>query len=114
MAIARKSDRWFPGDSFYTDEKCHRCGVCCGSTDGDPCEHLKWEDGGYVCETYEARFGSHHTVNGYPIHCVSIRKVIEQTGGYDGCDYVEEIKRIRTEGGEPIDDLGRKSVPGVF
>ena len=40
------------GGGFYADEKCHRCGVCCGATDGHPCEHLKYDSEKYFCEKH--------------------------------------------------------------
>jgi hypothetical protein len=105
--------RWFPDASFYTDVKCLCCGVCCGSTDGDPCEHLVRRDGRWSCDTYADRFGDHRTVQGRPIFCVSIQSVIERTGGYRGCAYVEEIRRLRSQRGDPSDDLGRRDMPGA-
>jgi len=114
VALLRRQRRWFPDEAFYSDEKCARCGVCCGATDGDACEHLQRDGEGWYCEIYEDRLGPHHTVNGYPISCVPIRKVIESTGGYEGCAYVKEIARIRRQRGEPVDDLGRSKLPGDF
>jgi len=112
MALsARPARRWFPDETFYSDERCLRCGVCCGSTDGDPCEHLRRADGGWFCEIYRSRFGPHNTVNGIPFDCVKIQRVIETSGGYDGCGYVREIRRLRQERGEPATDLGRMADP---
>ena len=113
VSSARRQDRWFPDADFYTDERCACCGVCCGSTDGDPCEHLRETDAGYACEVYADRFGPHHTIHGSPISCVSIQSVIERTGGYPGCAYVEEIRRIRVQRGEPVEDLSKARLPGM-
>jgi uncharacterized cysteine cluster protein YcgN (CxxCxxCC family) len=56
---------------------CKRCGICCGSQDGDPCEHLKKDDEGkYFCDTYENRFGKHTTLNGTIIRCVPIENAL--------------------------------------
>ena len=104
--------RWFPPDEFYVADLCTRCGVCCGSTDGHPCEHLRREaDGRYSCEIYENRLGFHRTVDGHAFVCVPIRKVIETTGGYAGCGYVEEIRRTRKGLGQKSSDLGRRTKP---
>jgi hypothetical protein len=82
-------------ENFYKDEVCLRCGVCCGAADGHPCEHLRREDasGKYFCEIYHDRFGFHHTVDGLPFRCVTIREIIEAFGGYDCCAYVQELKK---------------------
>lgn len=112
MPSRAQTNRWFPPPSFYADEKCTRCGVCCGSTDGDPCVHLCEDgEGRFFCEVYSVRFGPRYTLLGHPFHCVVIRKVIEYGGGYDCCAYVQEIRRIREQRGEPTDDLGRMANP---
>ena len=107
-----RSRKWLPAEEFYTPEKCTRCGVCCGSTDGHPCEHLRREpDGRYACEIYDHRLGVHRTVDGMSFICVPIRVVIERNGGYEACAYVEEIRRIRDTRGEGTSDLGRRKLP---
>ena len=104
--------RWFPPEEFYSPKECLRCGICCGSTDGHPCEHLLCRpDGRYACEIYETRLGPHCTVDGRPFLCVQIRRVIELTGGYAGCGYVEEIRRIRKGLGQETSDLGCRRKP---
>jgi len=104
--------RWFPPEEFYAEEVCTRCGVCCGSTDGHPCEHLRRDAAGaYFCEVYSERFGPHRTVDGYAFDCVPIKAVIEATGGYAKCAYVEEIRRVRESMGRPTSDLGRRTKP---
>ena len=104
--------RWFPPGEFYAPEKCGRCAVCCGSTDGHPCEHLRREpDGRYSCEVYEHRLGPHRTVDGLQFVCVEIQDVIEASGGYAGCTYVEKIRRIRESLGQDTSDLGRRKHP---
>ena len=105
-------DRWFPPDEFYAEEICKRCGVCCGSTDGEPCEHLRRDAEGFcLCEIYETRQGPHQTTDGHAFLCVPIRKIIETTGGYAACAYVEEIRRIRNSLGQDASDLGRRTRP---
>ena len=112
MTDGPKTERWLPDESFYRDEICICCGVCCGATDGDPCEHLRRDGDRWYCETYATRLGPRHTVKGRPINCVPIRSVIDSTGGYEGCAYVAAIKEIREARGEPHDDLGRAKMPG--
>ncbi len=109
---ALQRERWLPPEEFFTPEKCVRCGVCCGSTDGHPCEHLRRDhDGRFSCEIYESRLGPHHTVDGQSFICVRIRQVIQLTGGYAGCPYVEEIRRIREQMGQDTSDLGQRDRP---
>ena len=104
--------RYFPPPEFYAPEMCSRCGVCCGSTDGHPCEHLRVDaDGKYLCEIYPDRLGPHKTVDGQPFVCVPIRQLIESNGGYACCEYVKAIKRLREEMGQDTSDLGRLDRP---
>lgn len=111
---ARAGARWFPPAEFYTNEMCRRCGVCCGSTDGHPCEQLvRSDDGTYTCAIYARRLGLRQTADGRHFLCAPIKTVIEQYGGYIGCGYVEEIRSIREEMGQETDDLGRQSKPAI-
>ena len=111
-SLLRTRKRWFPPAEFYTEELCSQCGICCGATDGHPCEHLVTrEDGATACEIYEMRLGPHRTTDGHHFVCAPIRAIVETSGGYEGCAYVEEIKRIRRQMGQPTDDLGRLKVP---
>jgi len=106
--------RWFPPPEFYTAERCSRCGICCGSTDGNPCEHLcRAKDGSCFCEIYETRLGVRQAENGAHFLCVEIRKVIEEYGGYTDCAYVKEIRRVRESMGQDTSDLGRMNKPSV-
>lgn len=110
--MSRTPERWFPPEEFYCDALCTRCGVCCGATDGHPCEHLRRDaDGRHFCAIYADRFGPHRTVDGQRFECVSIRRVIEWTGGYAGCGYVREIRRLRRTMGQDDSDLGRRPAP---
>ena len=53
---------------------CRRCGACCGSLDGDPCEQLKQDESGkYFCPVYDHRIGMHKTISGVQFACVPIR-----------------------------------------
>ena len=111
---ADSNGRWFPPPEFYTPELCSRCGVCCGSTDGRPCEHLRRaDDGSHFCEIYETRLGLRRTVDEVYFLCVEIRKVIVQYGGYTDCAYVKEICRVRESMGQKTSDLGRMNKPSV-
>lgn len=104
--------KWLPPKEFYTPERCRRCGVCCGATDGHPCKHLHSdEDGRYSCGIYENRIGLRRTVNGRRFVCVEIRQVIETNGGYAGCAYVEEIRRARESMGQDASNLGQLEHP---
>ena len=86
-------------DELYAEWRCKRCGICCGSTDGHPCEHLRRDgDNKYFCEIYEKRFGIHRTVDGMPFRCVRIQTIIETLGGYSECAYVKELLRRRSAG----------------
>jgi len=104
--------RWFPPPEFYSRDLCTRCGVCCGSNDGHPCEHLIQDpDGSYRCAIYENRLGPHKTADGYSFICVPIQMIIERDGGYAECGYVREIKRLRSQMGQDSSDLGRLKQP---
>jgi len=74
---------------WFAEDKCKRCGTCCGSKDGHPCEHLAREGDIYYCTIYELRFGVHKTTTGGIFRCVSIREIIETNGGFPGCGYVK-------------------------
>lgn len=114
-AAVRAKARWFPPESFYTTERCLRCGVCCGSTDGHPCEHLvPQSDGTCLCEIYAERLGPHRSVDGRKFICVPIKTVIENNGGYACCSYVREIRKIREAMGQETSDLGRMAMPEVL
>jgi len=88
-------------DEFWADERCHRCGACCGASDGHPCEHLKHDGGRYYCDIFEHRFGVHHTVTGQAFLCVPIKRLIETHGGYRGCAYLEPLPEKPNEGESP-------------
>ena len=104
--------RHFPPAEFYAPAMCSRCGVCCGSTDGHPCEHLRVDERGkYFCDIYKDRLGPHRTVDGGSFICVPIQRLIESNGGYACCEYVKAIKRLREEMGQDSSDLGRLEMP---
>ncbi len=71
------------------EDLCIRCGACCGSMDGDPCEHL-WRDidNKYFCEIYHNRLGAHKTIYGTKLECVPItEKLHEDWIGQHNCPY---------------------------
>ena len=82
------------------EDICCRCGICCGSEDGDPCEHLrKDKNGKYYCPIYENRFGEHKTVNGTTIKCVPIEEALRINSELrKKCAYAKfSIKKHETE-----------------
>jgi len=79
--VARQEKAW--------ESQCTRCGACCGSTSGDPCENLiKTTDGQYGCRIYETRFGERKTISGKTFQCVPLRWIIHQRWeGDELCGY---------------------------
>jgi len=76
---------------------CGRCGACCGTADGDPCEHLKTgADRKYYCAIYADRFGLRKTVSGKTITCVPIRNILHKSWpGDDCCGYKLMMKKAK-------------------
>jgi hypothetical protein len=74
------------------EDQCNMCGACCGSLDGDPCEHLTQRaDGTYFCDIYTRRWGEHKTISGKVIRCVDIRKLQGKSWpGSHQCGYFQE------------------------
>ena len=85
-------------DELYVESRCKQCGRCCGSTDGDPCEHLKRNGASWFCEIYGNRLGPHKTVGGMRFRCVTIKEIIETIGGHAECAYVREYLRRAAQG----------------
>ena len=85
---AIQEDRW--------ESLCGRCGSCCGSRDGDPCEHLRGAKyGEYYCGIYGNRFGLHKTVSGKLFECVHIRQILHRPWPGDGCcGYKKELRQF--------------------
>lgn len=72
------------------ESKCKRCGLCCGSQDGDPCAYLlKNDNGTYDCKVYSDRIGYRKTVSGKNFYCVSIRELIKTDSLRPDCGYRE-------------------------
>ena len=68
------------------EARCTRCGACCGVAEGDPCEHVaEAENGKYICNIYENRFGLHKTRSGKPLRCVPIRDILHVSWPGDQC-----------------------------
>ncbi len=76
------------------EDICVRCGACCGAYDGDPCEHLRQDkNGNYFCEIYDHRKGSHHTIMGLEMDCVSIVTKLKTSWiGDKFCSYKKMLK----------------------
>lgn len=69
---------------------CRRCGICCGSTDGDPCaELINNGDGTYMCGIYQARLGPRKTISGRSFNCVPVMENIRKGARYENCPYVK-------------------------
>lgn len=78
--------RWQEGQLRAWEAKCGRCGACCGTVDGDPCEHLRKDNNSkYFCSIYEHRFGLRKTVSGKEFACVPIRQILHQSWPGDSC-----------------------------
>ncbi|MBF0532168.1 MAG: hypothetical protein HQL23_03620 [Candidatus Omnitrophica bacterium] len=75
--------------SAVWEEQCRRCGACCGSVEGDPCECLiAGNDGRYQCAVYANRFGLHRTKSGIEINCVPLREILHKSWpGDQDCVY---------------------------
>ena len=59
------------------EERCLRCGACCGLLENDPCTELvRAGDGRYECRIYADRFGLRQTVHGHQFLCTSVRLVL--------------------------------------
>lgn len=67
---------------------CQRCGACCGAAEGDPCEHLDTDAGGFFCRIYADRFGWRRSVSGRAFRCVPIRDILHlDWPGSSSCAY---------------------------
>ena len=85
--------------NLLTDQEfediCIRCGARCGAYDGDPCEHLRQDrNGQYYCEIYHTRKGTHYTVMGLEMDCVSIITKLKTSWiGDKYCSYKNMLKK---------------------
>jgi len=71
------------------EQRCRRCGACCGAFESDPCSRLKKsDDGHYLCSDYENRAGMQKTISGRVFMCVPVRKILfESWSGSWNCAY---------------------------
>lgn len=77
---------WQAQSQRQWEAKCTRCGACCGSIEGDPCEHLEvLAKGKYACAIYEIRFGLRKTRSGREFYCVPIRDILFKNWPGDAC-----------------------------
>ena len=76
---------------------CRRCGVCCGSEDGDPCVHLKKDkQGKYCCDIYHNRLGLRKTVKGNFFLCIPIERALKNKPELkDKCAYAKILKNAQ-------------------
>jgi uncharacterized cysteine cluster protein YcgN (CxxCxxCC family) len=71
------------------EELCTRCGICCGSEDGDPCQNLVFdlEKNAFFCKDYENRLGPQTTVSGQSFNCVPIVENFKMGSFHAKCAY---------------------------
>jgi len=76
---------------------CKRCGICCGSEDGDPCIHLKKDKNGkYYCDIYNNRLGLRKTVKGNYFLCIPIEEALKNRPELKKvCAYYKILKDAR-------------------
>ncbi|MBN2483428.1 MAG: hypothetical protein JXD21_04425 [Candidatus Omnitrophica bacterium] len=68
--LEKKEQEW--------ENRCIRCGACCGAYE-DPCEHLRKDEQGYYCPIYKDRFGLRKTVNGEEFYCVPVKEILSES-----------------------------------
>ena len=71
------------------EDRCKRCGACCGANDADPCANLSKDNlGKYYCLVYENRLGQQRTISGKAFNCVLIRENLKKFNFLNpGCAY---------------------------
>lgn len=83
--LARKAQEY--------ENRCLRCGACCGVFEKDPCVKLVQDpDGRYRCSDYENRFGMQKTIKGNEFKCVTLRQIL--VGSWAGswkCAYKKQL-----------------------
>ena len=85
----QRYEKYFISKNEAFESLCKRCGVCCGSKDGDPCINLKFfqKTGKYHCNSYNNRLGEHKTISGASFKCVPIKILIEKNLLPPNCAY---------------------------
>jgi hypothetical protein len=76
------------------EERCCRCGACCGAFE-DPCEHLiRGAQGAYSCAMYASRLaGVHRSQAGKEFKCVPIREILHKHWKNDHlCAYKKQLR----------------------
>ena len=69
---------------------CKRCGVCCGSRNGDPCTYLRKDsENKYFCQIYPNRLGLRMTVKGNIFRCIPIEAAIHYPPIRQVCAYAK-------------------------
>ena len=87
MIDLNRYNEWMTVKAREWEERCVRCGACCGAWD-DPCENLRRDPAaGSYCTVYERRFGKWSTVSGKEFTCVPIREKIAQGHSWPGDEY---------------------------
>ena len=79
----------------YTEDICKRCGECCKTKAGIPCEHLRILGSGTTrCDIYGHHLGWHQTIDGKAIRCVTIETELQGGGRPNGCAYVALLNEV--------------------
>lgn len=87
MSDQDRYNDWLSSRTDVWESLCRNCGACCGAYE-DPCEHLqKNADGKFFCNTYDQRFGLHHTVSGKLARCVPIREKLGRSESWPGDEW---------------------------
>ena len=78
------------------EDICQRCGICCGSEDGDPCIHLRNNGKGkYYCQIYSYRFGLQKTIKNTIFKCVPIEEALRSYPELrKRCAYVKALEGV--------------------
>lgn len=89
MSDAVKYAQYLHANSERFEQLCTQCGECCGATDGDPCQHLKFDirTHRFFCCDYDSRLGMQKTIKGNTFTCVTIREIIRDGALRANCGY---------------------------
>ncbi|MCP4652205.1 MAG: hypothetical protein GY858_02320 [Candidatus Omnitrophica bacterium] len=90
--MLEKYKQYFKESEKEWEDRCIRCGGCCGAFD-DPCLQLRKDNQGkYYCVSYQDRFGEQLTKEGEKFDCVPIWKIYNS---YWKNDHLCAYKRTR-------------------